>query len=1216
MVRIGANRDAWGYLMETVSTLELGVERAGHASAYYMAEGTSPGTWRGTATQVLGLDTGTQVEESHLHNLFGEGTHPITGEALGAKYLTPASFEERVQATLMESLLDPENRDLSVEELHDKAVTTVQEKPVRESVAGFEFVFSPPKSVSSWWALADPQLKNQIREAHHTAIEATIDMLETDVIRTRLGEGGVAQVTTNGLIAATFDHWDSREGDPQLHTHMLVSNKAQTADGKWRTIDSRALYPAVSTAGAHYDTVLMDELSTRFGIEWTTQDVLDNPAKYREWRMKHNRADTPASRYQFSLDTGVRRGSVKWQIAHLPQSLNNEFSIRSRKLNEATDQSVEDYVKRYGRRPSDAQIIRLRQQATLSTRRAKRNLSLKALTADWRKRASKHVGDTFLAAERVLTRGAQQLKRYPLWSFRTDDVQLQQAQEVVQFALQVLGTERSTWKRTNAEKAVYDATAHWRFRSPEDRRATIKRITDQVIAAAVPLTPKHELHTPYQFRNPDGESIFHPTAHDLYTTQEVWDAEERLLEAGRTSNTAVVPDNVLESLIGTPTATEHRTLSDDQQDAVANVLSSGRLVDVLVGPAGAGKTTSLEKLREIWEHTHGEGTVRGLAPTARAAEVLAESLGITTENTATWLHETSAGVTEKDGFNYELNKGDLLIIDEASIAGTIALDTLRAQAESAGAKLLLVGDWAQLAAVDAGGAFGLLASDRPDVAELKALHRFKAKWEADASKLLRLGRSEGLEPYIENGRITWGLDESIIIQAVEAWKADETTLKDPEEGTTLESLLIAPTNDMVERLNDIARQWRIEQGHVDATRTTNVASGVASPGDRIVTRQNARTLRTDKDRWVKNNDEWVIRDIKPNGDIVATAGDENVVLPANYCADHVQLAYATTAHRSQGRTVDTAHTIVDSTASRETFYVAMTRGKTSNKAYVLIDEDGQTGDKAARGMSRTWRETLEAVLQNRGSDIAAHDTLRQEADRIGSIRQLYAEYQTIMAVVLTEEYLPSLQRLDLVDNDRTDSPYLGPLLANLRRLETHGENADETLAELVLERGFHDANDKLAVMHHRVVQHLEALPGQDSQESAIAGLLERAPELHDRTSAAAQALHERENAIQIRAELLLDEALANNEPWVKALGTPVVGNESEWRLNAIKIACYRDMYGVTGSAPVETTATPDKTRARHRNIAINTFAHLLPSDAQTSQQHVVNPPKQQTIQYR
>lgn len=1211
MTLIGANRDAWGYLLDSVEA-EHSVDRADTSkAAYYMAGGTPAGVWAGTGLGGLGLTPRDDVEGEHLVTLFGDGAHPITGQPLGRKYETPQSVDSRIRARVIEAAQDPTLTGERFEAHTNQIVREEMERPQKQSVAGFEFVFSPPKSVSSWWALADPTLKDEIRGAHHAAIQATIQKMETDYVRTRVGADGAGQDHVLGITAALFDHWDSREGDPQLHTHMLVSNRVQGVDGKWRTIDSRySLSPAVAAAGTYYDSVLMDELSARFGVEWTVQDVLERPNAYREWLADHERPDSPASRHQFAIDHGTAPASVKWHIDGVPANLNREFSMRSRQVESRKEQLVAEYVQKHGKQPSNRRVIAMRQQAALRTRRTKRHQSLKDLTTSWRDRAHTFVGDTFLFADRIRDTGSKRLNDYPLWSFRHDDVTQEHVADAAAHVLHNLATTRSTWGRRNAEAAATRAITGWRFRSAFDRDQTTKRIVNEVLTKAIALTPRNPNHTPHRFRTADGEDMFRPETRDLYTTREVWDAEERLLHAGRTTDGVTVDGELVDQLVNTATSAEGRFLSTDQAAAVQNLLVSGRTVDVLVGPAGAGKTTSLEKLREIWESQHGPGSVRGLAPTARAAEVLAESLGIETENTAKWLYETGRDTSERDGFSFELHAGDLMLVDEASIAGTLALDQLRAQAEHAGAKLLLVGDWAQLAAVDAGGAFGLLAGDRDDVAELEQLHRFSAEWEADASKLLRLGKTAGLTPYIEHDRIEWGLDETIIDDAVAAWKQDEATL--PRRGdATITSLLIAPTNDMVERLNDIARRWRIGQGHVDATREGVIASGVASPGDRIVTRQNARTLRTDHDRWVKNNDEWVIVAIdETTGDILAAAGEERVTLPASYCADHVQLAYATTAHRSQGRTVDTAHTIVDSTASRETFYVAMTRGKHSNKAYVVADDTGQLGYAVATGMSRTWRETLEHVVMNRGGDIAAHDTLFDESERIGSILQLAAEHQSLVADVLERTYLPVLTELDLVDPQAPESPYLGPVLANLGRLQQR--DVRKTIKQLLESRDTGDARNVLAVLHYRLADHLEKHPElmdavrhSKRDRGRIAGIIEAAPNLEYDVDME-PAIRDREHAIQLRAELLVDQAIGDRSPWVEQLGPIVSGGEAEWRNRAVTVACYRDLYGVDTDDPLGRESR-GRVRHQHRSIAEAALYRTQATGLATQHQSGISP---------
>jgi ATP-dependent exoDNAse (exonuclease V) alpha subunit len=147
-------------------------------------------------------------------------------------------------------------------------------------------------------------------------------------------------------------------------------------------------------------------------------------------------------------------------------------------------------------------------------------------------------------------------------------------------------------------------------------------------------------------------------------------------------------------------------LSDEQAETLTRIAVSGRQFDVLVGPAGAGKTTAMHALKGAWTKAHGTNSVVGLAPSAVAAQVLAEDLGIGCENTAKWLHEFDQG-------RAPFRKGQLVIIDEATLAGTLTFDRLTGLAAEACAKVLLVGDWAQPQSVDAGGAFTLLASARP-----------------------------------------------------------------------------------------------------------------------------------------------------------------------------------------------------------------------------------------------------------------------------------------------------------------------------------------------------------------------------------------------------------------------------------------------------------------------------------------------------------------------
>lgn len=140
-------------------------------------------------------------------------------------------------------------------------------------------------------------------------------------------------------------------------------------------------------------------------------------------------------------------------------------------------------------------------------------------------------------------------------------------------------------------------------------------------------------------------------------------AEDRLIAA---AETRTAPGVLLSFIEDAARGSRQHALTADQEQAIAQVAVSNRVLDVLVGPAGAGKTTAMSALRRAWEHQHGRCSVIGLAPSAAAAEVLAGDLGISTENTAKWLYEHRHGA-------WSLTARQLVIIDEASMAGTLSL---------------------------------------------------------------------------------------------------------------------------------------------------------------------------------------------------------------------------------------------------------------------------------------------------------------------------------------------------------------------------------------------------------------------------------------------------------------------------------------------------------------------------------------------------------------
>jgi len=249
------------------------------------------------------------------------------------------------------------------------------------------------------------------------------------------------------------------------------------------------------------------------------------------------------------------------------------------------------------------------------------------------------------------------------------------------------------------------------------------------------------------------------------------------------------------------------------------------------------------------------------------------------------------------------------------------------------------------------------------------------------------------------------------------------------------------------------------------------AAAVAAGCDLIVTRENDRRLTTDTS-WVKNGDVWTVAATHENGSMTVTrvSGHGSVVLPASYVAKNVELAYASTAHRAQGRTVDTAHAFASPTTTREVLYVSLTRGSESNHLYVdtHYDPDPSTGHDGLTEVPSAL-EVLTGILRHEGADVSATDMIR--LSQTHSIAALVAEYDTIVAMADSPRWDEVLSQSGLSGTELAQakaSPAYAALLAQLRDAENRGFDVHTELPMLVTGRSFDDAEDFTSVLHHRI----------------------------------------------------------------------------------------------------------------------------------------------------
>ncbi len=633
---------------------------------------------------------------------------------------------------------------------------------------------------------------------------------------------------------------------------------------------------------------------------------------------------------------------------------------------------------------------------------------LRELITEWTERARPFVGavpDTWVA--RLTSRTPPRL----LTATDLADGMLRDLATVV---LTKVADKRATFTRANLIAQTLRELHGVRFATPADRAAIAEQTATYAAGRAVMLTPPDVGLTPEGLQRPDGSSKFRARNSELYATQDLLDAEARLLAAatamdGPTAPTPALPDPHCVLAVG------GTVLSQEQAAAVAGVVTSGHRLDLIVGPAGTGKSTTMAGVRAAWEAAHGPGSVIGLAPSAAAAEVLADAVGVPTENTAKWISEHArlperrgelesyaarlaraypslatrelqqeAAASQAAYQRWALRAGQLVIVDEASMAATRDLDYITTAAAEAGAKVLLVGDWAQLSPVQAGGAFKLLADTRRDAPALHDVRRFRHEWERAASLKLRAGRPSAAATYVEQGRVESGTREDMIDLVFDGWQADLTAGRS--------SLMMAADAQTVADLNARARAHRVAVGEVSPHGVEVADGGVIGVGDVVVTRHNQRALVTGRG-WVKNGDDWVVQAINTDGSmrVQRPGGAAVAVLPPEYVREHVELGYASTAHRAQGRTVESAHAYVSAATVREPLYVMATRGRESNRLYVDTTYDPDLATSHNEPVQADPVTVLAGVISTSGADLSATETRRQEEAAFSADWRLQAE---------------------------------------------------------------------------------------------------------------------------------------------------------------------------------------------------------------------------------
>lgn len=418
-------------------------------------------------------------------------------------------------------------------------------------------------------------------------------------------------------------------------------------------------------------------------------------------------------------------------------------------------------------------------------------------------------------------------------------------------------------------------------------------------------------------------------------------------------------------------------LTWDQRDAVTAICTGGRGLDLVVGVAGAGKTTALDVVRAAFE-TEGYRVV-GTATSGQATRALADDARVEARTIASLLARLRTR-------SLVLGDRTVVLLDEAGMTDDRDLLSVLAAAEAARSKVVVIGDHRQLSAVGSGGGLEALVNRNADaVHEIRENVRQRMPGERRALEHLRAGDlTKAVAWYRRNDRIvTAPTRQDAIAAAVDRWYADVSA------GAT--TMLLAWRRADVAALNAAARQ-RIRSELGDAEWLAPGGRAYAA-GDRIV------ALAPTNDQVMATSERGTVVAVHEDGISIRTdRGLTTRLAGTDADGSHVDHAYAVTVHRAQGATVDTAHLLADG-GGRELAYVAMSRARLTSHVHVVAENPDQAVDDLHREWSAERRDrwTLDADAPAEQGQLLQPHLARRSA---GALRaaQLRVEVEAILGV--------------------------------------------------------------------------------------------------------------------------------------------------------------------------------------------------------------------------
>jgi hypothetical protein len=1147
--------------------------------------GEPPGRWWGPGAESLGLAAGQVVERKPYDAVYSQ-VDPQTGSKLGRQRGNYAKFADHLARL---TAAEPHATAERLIELEREAA-----KATRQPAAYTDVTVSFSKSISVLHAsirengrrarLAGDVLaaeywagrEEQFQEVLHRANRAALEYAQRWAGMTRTGYHGVrvdgqepGRFEEAGLVVTSWLQGTSRDGDPQDHIHNQIARITRTvSDGRWRALDTACLREVPGALQAIAATVVECELTREFGVRWVPR---------------------PDGRGN-EID-GITRAQM------------DAYSTRTAAVHEKERELARAWERRHGRAPNSRELFYLARKATLRSRKDK-----SAGEIDWdvlARRWDAAIGGELAGIAPAVSamRGAAagdvtpQDRRQPA-STLSRDALVRAAQK----ALCLVSDQRPTWTRHHLLKQLaLVMPAETRNLAPGTAEALLTELADgtlsgriePVVCVSAPEWPP----LPASLRRElDGGSIYTRPGTTRYATAAQLSAEERLVAQAQAQRAPHLPREQTARHLGADAAVLEAQLQERAQDArervtrrglrldqaaaVYHVLTSSRVAEVVVGPAGTGKTRVLAAAARAWAAQHGDGRVFGTATSQNAANELRKAGVLVTANTTRLL----AGIRRG-----RIPAGSLILADEGSMISLQHLSALVSHAARSGCKVVLAGDQEQLAAVEGGGAMMLLA-DRLGYVQLAEPVRFTAEWERDASLRLRAGDQTALDDYDQHGRIHGAPPDEAMDEAVKAYIASYLAGHDV--------LLTAADWARCRELSRRIRGDLIHLGLVDGGQAVQIAEGAqASAGDLIICRDNNHDIQAgEPGRGLANGDVLRIEAITASGIQVRRMLDPDPATGGRRFTSHTfcyhgyrtsDLAYAITGHSGQGGTVHTGITLVTGSETRQWLYSALARGTQNNMAFALTTPpkaaDPLPGTRPAPELERYERirrerdgllaaqpervpagqdprepaAVLADVLGRDGSEISASETRRRNlanADHLGILNAIWtaetqaAQNRRYHGLVLAA--LPPGYRQELSSQARW-------LYRTLRTAELVGLDPADVIRRAVESRDLAGARDVASVIDARIRQRVQPLLPQPRGPWSA-----RVPQLDDPERQT--YLTEIAAMMDDRKQRLGQHAADHPPTWaLKALGpVPADGPaRQEWQHKASSIGAYREMYG-------------------------------------------------------